>query len=144
MSDSVTPWTVTHSSSLHGILQARIREWVAMPFSRGSSPSQGSHPGLSHCRQILYCLKRASHASFPKELVKEELQKSETHCLSLGCVTKDHSRTTHFPSVLEAGSGGQVWVGWFLLKPLPRLVPGRLIPPPHVVFPRSVQGTRGL
>ena len=25
-------------SSLHGILQARIPEWVAIPFSRGSSP----------------------------------------------------------------------------------------------------------
>ena len=25
------------SSSVHGILQARILEWVAMPFSRGSS-----------------------------------------------------------------------------------------------------------
>ena len=24
-------------SSVHGILQARILEWVAMPFSRGSS-----------------------------------------------------------------------------------------------------------
>ncbi|CAI9175995.1 unnamed protein product [Rangifer tarandus platyrhynchus] len=32
---SVTPWTVTHSLSIHGILQARIQEWVAMPFSRG-------------------------------------------------------------------------------------------------------------
>ena len=29
---SVTPWTV-----VHGILQARILEWVAFPFSRGSS-----------------------------------------------------------------------------------------------------------
>ena len=28
------------SSSAHGILQARILEWVAMPFSRGSSPSR--------------------------------------------------------------------------------------------------------
>ena len=28
----VTPWTV-----VHGILQARIPEWVAVPFSRGSS-----------------------------------------------------------------------------------------------------------
>ena len=27
-------------SSVHGILQARILEWVAVPFSRGSSPSQ--------------------------------------------------------------------------------------------------------
>ena len=25
-------------SFVHGILQARILEWVAMPFSRGSSP----------------------------------------------------------------------------------------------------------
>ncbi|MES6020832.1 hypothetical protein U6W19_12325, partial [Cutibacterium acnes] len=34
-----TPWT-THSppgSSVHGILQARILEWVAISFSRGSS-----------------------------------------------------------------------------------------------------------
>ena len=30
------------SSSVHGILQARIREWVAMPSSRGSSQPWGS------------------------------------------------------------------------------------------------------
>ena len=29
------------SSSVHGILQAKIPEWVAMPFSRWSSPSKG-------------------------------------------------------------------------------------------------------
>ena len=27
-------------SSVHGILQARILQWVAMPFSRGSSQSR--------------------------------------------------------------------------------------------------------
>ena len=27
-------------SSVHGILQARILEWVAISFSRGSSPNQ--------------------------------------------------------------------------------------------------------
>ena len=33
-----TPWTVAHrGSSVHGILQARILEWVAVPFSRRSS-----------------------------------------------------------------------------------------------------------
>ena len=36
--------------TVHGILQARILEWVAFPFSRGSNP------GLPHCRQILYQL----------------------------------------------------------------------------------------
>ena len=31
-------------SSVHGILQARILEWVAMPFSRGSSqPRDQTH-----------------------------------------------------------------------------------------------------
>ena len=33
----VTLWTVACQAPLHGILQARILEWVAMPFSRGSS-----------------------------------------------------------------------------------------------------------
>ena len=28
-------------SSVHGILQARIMEWVAIPSSRGSSPPRG-------------------------------------------------------------------------------------------------------
>jgi len=36
---------------VHGILQARILEWVAVPFSRGSIfPTQGSNPGLPQCR----------------------------------------------------------------------------------------------
>jgi len=43
-------------SSVHGILQARILQWVAMPSSRGSSQTHGSNPGLLHCRWILYCL----------------------------------------------------------------------------------------
>ena len=43
-------------SSVHGIFQARILEWVAISFSRRSSPTQGSNPGLPHCRQTLYCL----------------------------------------------------------------------------------------
>ena len=34
----VTPWTVAcQGFSVHGILQARIVEWVPFPFSRGSS-----------------------------------------------------------------------------------------------------------
>ena len=38
VSDSATPWTVAHQAPLSmGILQASILEWVAMPFSRGSS-----------------------------------------------------------------------------------------------------------
>ena len=35
-------------SSVHGILQARILEWVAMPSSRGIFPTQGLNPRLLH------------------------------------------------------------------------------------------------
>ena len=33
----VTPWTVPPNSSVHGIFQARILEWVAVSSSRGPS-----------------------------------------------------------------------------------------------------------
>ena len=54
-------------ASVHGILQARIMKWVAIPFSRGSSQPR-TEPWVSHiagrfrslgllyCRQILYYL----------------------------------------------------------------------------------------
>ena len=35
----VTPWTV--ALQIHGIMQARMLEWVAIPFSRGSSQPRG-------------------------------------------------------------------------------------------------------
>ena len=46
------------ASSLHGILQARILEWVATSSSRGMFPTQGWNPRLLLCRQIaLHCRK---------------------------------------------------------------------------------------
>ena len=56
MSDSVTPWTSPPGSSVNGILQTRILEWIAIPFSREIFPTQGSNLGLLHCRSILYYL----------------------------------------------------------------------------------------
>ena len=76
-------------SSVHGILQARMLEWVAMSFSRGPSPTRdrtcisytscmadgflttkGSHPGsppntLSYLCTLVYTLPSAWNASFP-------------------------------------------------------------------------------
>ena len=38
VSNSETPWAVAyHSSSVHGIFQAIVLEWIAISFSRGSS-----------------------------------------------------------------------------------------------------------
>ena len=48
-------------SSVHGIFQTRILEWVAISFSRGSSPPR-DNLGLLHCRRFLYQL---SHWGFP-------------------------------------------------------------------------------
>ena len=51
----VIPWIVTHQAPLSmGFPKARILEWVAMSFFRGSSdPGVGSNPGLLHCGQFL-------------------------------------------------------------------------------------------
>ena len=48
------------------LLQARILEWVAIPFSRRSSPTQGWNPGLLHCRWILY---QMNHQGIPSQVV---------------------------------------------------------------------------
>ena len=56
-------------SSGHGILQARILEWVAILFSRGIFSAQGLNLGLHHCRQILY------HLSHQGSLTSTELFK---------------------------------------------------------------------
>ena len=40
-------------SHVHGILQARILEWVAISFSKGIFPTQGLNPSLPYCRDSL-------------------------------------------------------------------------------------------
>ena len=42
--------------TVHGILQARILEWVAFLLLQWIFPAQESNQGLQHCRQILYQL----------------------------------------------------------------------------------------
>ena len=58
MSNSLQLYGLYFSGScVHGIFQARLLEWVAISFSKGSSPTQGSNPHfqhLLHYRQILY------------------------------------------------------------------------------------------
>ena len=50
-------------SSVRGILQERILEWVAIPFSKGSSQLRDQTQVSWICRQILYCLR---HEGSPK------------------------------------------------------------------------------
>ena len=58
-------------SSVHGILQARILEWIAISFSKGIFPTQGSNLDLLHCKQILYCLNHQGRPIKPCPCVKK-------------------------------------------------------------------------
>ena len=50
-----TPWPLTCQApqSVHGIFQTWVVEWVSTSFPRVIFPTQGSNPGLPHCRQTL-------------------------------------------------------------------------------------------
>ena len=52
-------------SSVHGILQARIPEWVAFPFSRGSSRPRDWTLGLLHCSWTFFFFYHLSHQRSP-------------------------------------------------------------------------------
>ena len=69
MSDSLWPHGLLPTRlSVHGIFQARGLEWVAISFSRRSSQprdrTQGSNPGLPHCRQTLYHLSHQGRSNY--------------------------------------------------------------------------------
>ena len=63
VSDSCSPLDCSPPDSVHGILQALILEWVAIPFS-GDLSDPGMEPRFLHCRQILGHL---SHQGSPNK-----------------------------------------------------------------------------
>ena len=58
-------------STVHGLLQARILEWVANSLLQGIFPTQGLNPSLLHCSQILCHL---SHQGRPSLWHKVEVK----------------------------------------------------------------------
>ena len=68
------------ASSVHGISQARILEWVAISSSRGIFATQGSNPRLLHWQAGSLPL---SHQGIPKELYVDR-KKKEQLLFSLG------------------------------------------------------------
>ena len=83
-------------SSEHGILQTRILDWVAMPFSRGSSQPRDQTCISSIGRQILY---RLSHQGSPEESRLTQWQMPVHEHLIIGKKTwvtrRAHRRGTH-------------------------------------------------
>ena len=84
-------------SSVHGILQARILEWlVSHSLLQGIFPTQGLNLGLLHCRWILYHL---SH----QESRNKQTNRQTASMIALA--------ETHLSLILE----------WILLLEYPRL-----------------------
>ena len=72
-SDLATSWAVAlQGSSVHGILQERILEWVATPFSRGSSRPRDQTLVSRIGRWILHRLEPPGNLCTPPEGVKSE------------------------------------------------------------------------
>ena len=70
-------------SSVHGVFQATILEWVAMSSSQGSSLTHRLNPDLSHCRQILY--RWATGEAWGNSLVVPQKVKSRLRdCMVVG------------------------------------------------------------
>ena len=57
-------------TSVHGIFQARLLEWVAISFSRVSSWPRDRTPGLLHCRQTLQHLSYQGSPLTSKAMLK--------------------------------------------------------------------------
>ena len=74
MSDSLQP----HGLSVHGILQARILEWVAVPFSRGSSQSRDRTQVSSITGGFLYQLSYQGNPDMNYYIYKREKQQRST------------------------------------------------------------------
>ena len=70
-------------SSVHGIFQARVLEQVAISFSGGIFPTQGSNPGLPHSRRMLdhlnhQTLKNWTQEQRPKGEVTDQRSQGQT------------------------------------------------------------------
>ena len=84
--------SLCNSMDYHGVLQARILEWVAFPLLQQIFPTRESNQGLLHCRQTLYQLNYqgspVSSVQFSRSVVSDSLwphesQHAKPPCLSL-------------------------------------------------------------
>ena len=82
MSDSETLWTVAHQAPLSmGIAQARMLEWIAMPYLQGIFPTQELNPGLPHSREILYHLSHQGSPAYIHVLMQIHTRMNIDQCL---------------------------------------------------------------
>ena len=126
MSNSLaTRWTSLSGCSVHGVLQARILEWVAMPSSRGSLQPRGwaciSHVSCISCidRQVLYhwASKEAHLRTMTSYQTKNRRKISSlVRIMTQIYITTDIYQTSQNPSQLLI-----VWLGTILYSTNKRL-----------------------
>ena len=92
LSDSLRPHGLQSTRlSIHGIFQARILEWVAISFSRGSSRPRDRTRVFRIVGRHFYCL---SHQASPtwSTLNKSALFWASPHLFSLGSIPPNHAQ----------------------------------------------------
>ena len=96
---------------VHGILQARILEWVSLSLLQGIFPTQGSTPGLHHCRWIYYQL---SHKGSPRilEWVAYPFSRGSSRPRDQTRVSCIAGRFFTNWAIREAHIGGQILYHW--------------------------------
>ena len=113
-------WTVaSQAPPSMGILQPRIVEWVAKPSSRRIFPTQGSNPGLPHCRQNLYHLSHQVSPYLHIELtnktyvileheeiffLKSKKKKKGSHIYLPTCIPKEMSKMLGFLTLQQVSA----------------------------------------
>ena len=89
-------------SSVRGILQAGILEWVAIPFSRGSSQPNRSNTSLLHFGQILHHLSHQGSPLVPQVGIKPLCPVFQGRFLTTG--PRGKSQSLHLKSKKDTGS----------------------------------------
>ena len=97
-------------SSVHGILQARVLEWVAMPFSRGSSRPRGQ-------TRTFYISLASAGRFFPTSTIWEALLHGvgglkEQVCMWWGCPSPSVSKIQCFCWVPKGKNGFCTNLNW--------------------------------
>ena len=88
MSDSLGPMDYSMlSSSVRGILQARILELVAIPFSRGSSQPR-DWAQVSHIAGRFFAISATREAPEHTIFILKNIKKQSLAALGLGCCMK--------------------------------------------------------
>ena len=90
--------------TVHGILQARILEWVAIPFSGGISLIQGYNSGLLHYRQILYQLSHKLNIYYEAD---RRWEREQGHCFDEIFILMQRDKVKKDKRMDEVGKEGR-------------------------------------